>query len=585
MKILFLGRRYMYFRNFDTVLRELASRGHQIHLAVETGTEDDNRFIAPLLDEFPNLTCGEVPSAAADDWSWTASRLRLGLDHLRYVHPLYDDTPMLRERSRERTPGMFVALCDWLRTPGLRWLRRPATALTHRLETAIPTDPAIRDFIEQHRPDIVLLTPLIDLGSSQIDYLRAAREARIPTALCVWSWDHLSSKALIREQPDRVFVWNHTQQQEAVDLHGVPGSRVVVTGAQCFDKWFNRRPSRDRAAFCAQIGLPADRPYILYVCSAPFIGSQPEAPFVADWVRRIRTSSDPTLRDTPILVRPHPSRVKEWDAVDLNVFENVVLWGGNPIDVQARADYFDSLYHSVAVAGLNTSAFIEAGIVGRPVHTILLPEWHENQMGTVHFRYLFNAGGGLLNAAHSFDEHLAQLATAVTNPSAEIRPFVRTFVRPHGLDVAATPLFVEAVEELAGVTPAPVAPDRFRERSLRLLDRLRALRGSEQREWWLYSERELESIHRMREGRKAKAIQRRDERLREEARKRERQEQRARDLAEHRAAKAAQDASRLDRIAEKERERVAEKAVKQAAKDARRAAKERAKTGPKVSAR
>ena len=91
----------------------------------------------------------------------------------------------------------------------------------------------------------MLLTPLIDLGSSQIDYLRAARALGIPTALCVWSWDHLSSKALIRECPDRVFVWNETQKREAVELHRVPAERVVVTGAQCFDHWFDRTPSRD----------------------------------------------------------------------------------------------------------------------------------------------------------------------------------------------------------------------------------------------------------------------------------------------------------------------------------------------------
>ena len=35
MRILFFGRRFTYFRNFDSVLRELASRGHTIHLAVD----------------------------------------------------------------------------------------------------------------------------------------------------------------------------------------------------------------------------------------------------------------------------------------------------------------------------------------------------------------------------------------------------------------------------------------------------------------------------------------------------------------------------------------------------------------------
>ena len=39
MRILFLGRRYTDFRNFDSVLRELASRGHEIHLGVERENE------------------------------------------------------------------------------------------------------------------------------------------------------------------------------------------------------------------------------------------------------------------------------------------------------------------------------------------------------------------------------------------------------------------------------------------------------------------------------------------------------------------------------------------------------------------
>jgi hypothetical protein len=47
----------------------------------------------------------------------------------------------------------------------------------------------------------------------------------------------------------------------------VPSDRVVVTGAQCFDQWFDRRPSRSRQELCDQLGLPADRPIVLYVCS------------------------------------------------------------------------------------------------------------------------------------------------------------------------------------------------------------------------------------------------------------------------------------------------------------------------------
>jgi hypothetical protein len=557
--ILFLGRRYSYFRNFESVLRDLAARGHAVHLAVER--DDGQRGIVErLAAEFPSITFGEAPLRAEDDWHWVASRLRLGFDYLRYQHALFDDAPKLRDRARERTPGAFVTLGDVIRRRA-RWLRGPAAAFIRSVERGVPSDPAIRAFLEAQRPDVVLITPLVDVGSSQIDYLRAAQALGIRTALCVWSWDHLSSKALVRDCPDRVFVWNGTQKDEAVRLHGVPADRVLVTGAQCFDKWFDRQPSRDRAALCAAAGLPGAAPYLLYVCSAPFRGSQPEAPFVAEWVRRVRASADARLASMPILVRPHPSRVREWEQVDLRPFGQVAVWGSSPVDPQSQADYFDSIYHSAAVVGLNTSAFIEAGIVGRPVLTVLLPEWHENQMGTLHFRYLFDTDGGLVRAAATFDEHLLQLADTLAGPSSGVRPFVRAFVRPHGLRVAATPLFVRGVEEMPALTPAP-APRRLPlGASLRLLEWVRARRHSEPHEAWLYSERELESLRRLRAHRGA--MERRDAERREERRAARAQERQQRQEADAQA-RAAREAARQQRV-EQKRLALAEHRVRKAA--------------------
>jgi hypothetical protein len=278
-----------------------------------------------------------------------------------------------------------------------------------------------------------------------------------------------------------------------------------VTGAQCFDRWFDRQPSRDRETFCRQVGLPVERPILLYVCSAPFSGSQPEAPFVLDWVRRIRAHASSRLRDTPILVRPHPSRRAEWEGIDLTPFADVSVWGSDPISPDARADYFDSLFHSAVVVGLNTSAFIEAAILGRPVFTTLLHEWHESQMGTVHFRYLFEAGGGLLTGAVSFDEHLAQLDRALATPSTAVRPFVREFVRPHGLDVPATPVFVEHVEAMKGLTVPPLAQPPLGVVARWVLGKGLGWRDDVRREHLAYSERELERIARIRSMREAKA--------------------------------------------------------------------------------
>ena len=562
MRILFLGRHYTYFRNFESVLRGLAERGHTIHLAVERDeTFGGLSMVQALASEFPSITYGEVPGRADDDWSWVVNRLRLGLDYLRYQHPVFDTARKLRDRSRDRTPGAFVALGGAVRAAG-GWSRRLASGIVRRVERSVPGDPAIRAYLEGQHPDIVLLTPLIDLGSSQIEYLRAARALRIPTGLCVWSWDHLSSKALIRDAPDRVFVWNPTQKREAIELHGVPADRIVVTGAQCFDQWFDRRPSRDRETFCRQVGLPSSPPYVLWVCSALFQGSPVEARFVLTWIRALRASASPRLTSAPILVRPHPSRLAEWEDVDLSGL-NAVVWGGNPVDAQSRADYFDTLYHSAAVVGINTSAFIEAGIVGRRVHTIIVPEMADNQTGTVHFNYLLNAGGGLLEVARGFDEHVAQLDASLAKAdlkvglyTAEIKPFVREFVRPNGLDVAATPRFVEQVESMRDLTAHlksdlkntvqradPLAPVwRW------MATRAAGTRDDERYERWTLSERELASLEKLRGARDVKAQQRASERRAREAerdvRVRAREEQRAAERRQH-AEKAAEKARQL----------------------------------------
>ncbi len=85
-------------------------------------------------------------------------------------------------------------------------------AVLRASERAMPIDPDVASYIESHPADVILVTPLLSLGSEQQDVVRIARRLGVPTALCVGSWDHLSSKALVRDVPDSVFVWNETQK-------------------------------------------------------------------------------------------------------------------------------------------------------------------------------------------------------------------------------------------------------------------------------------------------------------------------------------------------------------------------------------
>jgi hypothetical protein len=461
VKIFFSMRHLGMFRMYEPTIRELAVRGHHIHLALGRGEALGWRpALDNLLADHPEITWGWLSPSSSAFWSELAKTIRLWADYLRYFEPQYDAAPKLKARAEERVPPLLVRFSN---RPPFRHVRNRLRLLSvlRTLERALPPVPEIEQQLHDQRPDLVLITPLVYLGSTQFEELRTALSLGLRTAFCVGSWDHLSSKALIRDMPHRVIVWNETQKREAVQLHGVPSDRVIVTGAQCYDQWFGRQPVRTRDEFCLRVGLPTNRPFILYVCSALFWGSPVEAEFVRTWVQRLRESAQPELRSAAVLIRPHPARMPEWENIDLSSIPDVALYGSNPVDETSKDDYFESLFYSSAVVGLNTSAFLEGAIVGRPVHTILLPEFHENQEGVLHFHYLLSVGGGVLRAGRTFDEHHAQLAESLRRSTSEPRPaapFVREFIRPHGLERPATPVFCDAIEDLLRM-PAP-APER-----------------------------------------------------------------------------------------------------------------------------
>jgi hypothetical protein len=255
-----------------------------------------------------------------------------------------------------------------------------------------------------------------------------------------------------------------------VDYHDVPAERVAVTGAQLFDRWFEKTLTRDRAAFCGRAGLPDAGPFVLFTGSSSFISeSSAEVAFVRRWIEALRRSGDPILGSINVLVRPHPYNVHRWaddpvgDLPGVSVFPRA---GYNPVDSGNRDDFFDTLSHCAAVVGVNTSAMIEAAIVGRPVCSLLAPEFAGTQEGTIHFRHLLPEHGGFLRIAASIDEHVQQLAGVLRDPAAtraETERFLASFIRPHGLDRRATPVFADAVETLGQApAPAPVRPGALR---------------------------------------------------------------------------------------------------------------------------
>jgi hypothetical protein len=468
MKILVHVDLLTMLRHFDGVLVALAERGHAITIA------SPERGDVPPPDALRNherISFVDAPGRRGDRWAESVHELRLLRDYLRYLEPRFKRAGKLRTRAMRK---MLTVMTDGERTHlvakcptcderfvdegVVRMLRGSGAGqanlarLLALVEDTIPSDRAVEEFIQREQPDVLVVTPLIKFGSYQADVVKSARALGVPVLFPVFSWDNLSNKGLIHVHPDHVLVWNERQRQEAIAMHGIAPARVAVTGAPRFDAFFAMQPQVSREEFCATHGFDVSAPIVTYLCSSEFVAGR-EVEFVERWLAEIART--PRLASCNALIRPHPRQHGQWRAFTPPRARVAVSF---PQSIQTDRTLFDTLHHSAAAVGLNTSAELEAGIAGRPVLTILAPDFAEGQQGTLHFEYLLRERGGFVEVAADFDAHRQQLEGAVNGSydAAAIRRFIEQFLRPHGIDRPVVPIMADAIERLAVAAAVPV---------------------------------------------------------------------------------------------------------------------------------
>jgi FkbM family methyltransferase len=425
------------------------------------------------------------PSARIDEWARVAALVRRLRDCVQYLKPPLQGSAALQTRIFHKLrQELGVDVAGQVLAAGLRFL--PDAQLL-RLETvlklaeaSLPTSSLFDQFLESQRADVLLVSPLVHFGSAQADIVASARRLGVPVWMLLFSWDNLSTKGCMHVEPDLMFVWNERQRTEAEQLHGFTASRVVVVGAPRFDGFFALRPAMTREQFHEPLGLDPSKPTLLYVCSSRLIAPE-ELSFVRRWVTAVRASGSDILQDSNIVIRPHPDIAllpeevplvrHRWPAAP-NLDAHVAELCADGPTVVLRTSYkdpqglYESLVHSTAVVALNTTAELEAAIVGRPVLTMRPGEEDGGQQSTLHFHYLTRDQGGFVSVASGLEQHVAQLEQVLaegTDP-APIRAFVESFLRPHGIDRAVSPMLADILAQRAGaasgVVPAPAQPSR-----------------------------------------------------------------------------------------------------------------------------
>jgi hypothetical protein len=375
--------------------------------------------------------------------------LRALRDAIRFHDPELEVAAWPRRRATRRLLKL-AGHPDWRRDlPGLEAVRIPheTCARIERaladLERLIPPATDLRGALDALDVNLVFLVTRCTLAGHEGTVVKAARSLGLPTLMLVWSWDNLSSKAILHEHPDRLLVWNETQAREAEELQGVAPERVEIVGAPNFDRFF----AAAEAAGDRRTGTT-----IVYLGSSTNIAPDEPAIF-ARWLEAVR--AEPGLRDAAVVVRPHPAG-EAW--LDWAPPEPLVSLQRPEAKVETEA-LAELLARADAVVALNTSAEIEAAIAGRPVLTFRAGADAPGQEGSIHFAYLLEQNGGFVLDAATLDDHVDQLAQVLAGNNADlgaIERFVERFVRPLGLATPVAPMVAAAALELAGARPAAV---------------------------------------------------------------------------------------------------------------------------------
>ena len=105
MKVLFTALHFANLRIFESVIREMADRGHAVVLvADERETFGGQGLVEALAREHPNVTWKWAPLPHDESWFPVAQKVRFALDYVRFVDSRYADAPKLRMRNIARAP-------------------------------------------------------------------------------------------------------------------------------------------------------------------------------------------------------------------------------------------------------------------------------------------------------------------------------------------------------------------------------------------------------------------------------------------------------------------------------------------------
>lgn len=438
MKVLFVGRSVYHFSYYESLLRALCEQGHQVDAVFDE--QWSNAKPQSALLRF---------SSEGRRFSWRWGKRRSGMLR-KLLFNMREIRSYVSYLKRSNQSDFYLNRWkSYLPRPIRRGVDNPIvksflkSSLVEQLlpfiEEICPPEKTILDDIRQINPDLIIASPANMRFSEEVEYVKAGRSLGIPTAIIVLSWDNLTTKGLFHVHPDLVLCWNSSHVDEAIQIHQISKENVLPIGATFFDKWFDtQRFDLAKEEFYSRVGLRRGYPFFLYLGSSANI-AEDESWLVEELNNAIRLHPGMNMRNAQLLIRPHPANAKNYCKLDGQ--ENLVIWpklGALPESDDSQIEFVNSVRHSVATVGINTTGMMDAIILGRPCITIMADRYQKTQSEASHFRHLFDSGAlEIATDGKSCATILNKLLEGKDETLEAREAFVRKFVRPYGLTKSA----------------------------------------------------------------------------------------------------------------------------------------------------
>lgn len=285
-------------------------------------------------------------------------------------------------------------------------------------------------YFEKYQPHVVFASDV--LGVNDTIMLREAKKRCVFTIAMVRSWDNLTSKGVVRVQPDFLLVQTPRMFEEAVRLADMEPSHLEIVGVPSFDHYNGFVPD-DPLLISKILSLSPGRPFILF---SPLFEHYTESTVSILKYLETKINDGALPKELAVLVRYPPSytsrKLDEFDGSKCIFFYQP---GEHFPDTKTRFDWeftkddmrilANTIYHSKVTVNFVSTLTIESAVLDHPVvniafETMLHPSVNNSLrmlFKQQHIVPLLEIGGSKL--AESYDELISHINSYLLDPTQD----------------------------------------------------------------------------------------------------------------------------------------------------------------------